>query len=115
MYRDALLDDYDVELLFDSALDGIESDQLFALQLNPVHLHPTEWFGATERSGVGVAERVDVQEGRYLDAELNTRFHGCGLQGQAWLGRISSVRAGLPVRPCLVDEGVMKPEEWIGG
>ena len=44
MYRNALLDDCDVELLFDPALDGIESDQLFALQLNPVHLHPTERF-----------------------------------------------------------------------
>lgn len=44
LYRDALLHDCDVELLFDPALDGVESDQLFLLQLNPVHLHPTEWF-----------------------------------------------------------------------
>ena len=44
LYRDALLDDCDVELLFDPALDGVESDQLIALQLNPVHLHPIEWF-----------------------------------------------------------------------
>ena len=44
IYRDALLHDCDVELLFDPALDGVESDQLFLLQLNPVHLHPTEWF-----------------------------------------------------------------------
>ena len=44
LYCDALLDDGDVELLFDPALDGVESDQLIALQLNPVHLDPTEWF-----------------------------------------------------------------------
>ena len=44
LYRDTLLDDCDVELLFDPALDGVESDQRFLLQLNPVHLHPSEWF-----------------------------------------------------------------------
>ena len=44
LYRDALLDDCDVELLFDPALDGVESDPLFLLQLNPVHLHSSEWF-----------------------------------------------------------------------
>lgn len=40
----SLLDDCDVKLLFDPALDGVESDQLLLLRLNPVHLHPSEWF-----------------------------------------------------------------------
>jgi hypothetical protein len=44
LYRDTFLDDCDIELLFDPAVDGIERDAFIALQLNPVHLHPTEWF-----------------------------------------------------------------------
>ena len=44
LHRDALLDDHDVALLFDPALDGVENDKLIARQLNTVHLHPTEWF-----------------------------------------------------------------------
>ena len=82
LYRDALLDDRDVELLFDPALDGVESDQLIALQLNPVHLHPTEWLPpsypertdehlASRRSAAGLPDR---QQGRKPRGSASTYF-----------------------------------------
>src|SRR5438270_9132776 len=62
---------------------------------------------------VGVAERCDIEQRGYLDAEENSRLHISRLESLVRVGWILSVGACLPVGPGLVDERAMQPEQWI--
>ena len=43
-FRERLLEDADLEMLFHPEFDGIESDQFIRVEMNLAHLHPRDWF-----------------------------------------------------------------------
>jgi hypothetical protein len=43
-FRERLLEDADLEMLFHPEFDGIESDQFIMAEMNLAYLHPRDWF-----------------------------------------------------------------------
>src|SRR5438067_13187101 len=63
---------------------------------------------------IRVAERGDIEQRGYLYAEENSRLHASRFKGLVGVRWTLSIGDCLPLGPCLVDECVMQPEQWIG-